>query len=190
MSPIRRRVTVAILELLTAVAVGAVILLPKMEGWLHVSTPLHRADLVIALGGDRARQELAAELLRRGLADHVLFTGADARERDYGCLGIPSEKALPLIPPAYTTGEEARAVSAVAGANGFRSLIIVTAPFHSRRALAIFRHALRGTGTEVMVSLTGNPPYRTDRWWTDHMGLKTVLSEYAGIAYYWIHGEL
>ena len=163
---------------------------PRAGRWLEVSTPIHRADVVVALGGDRARQEVAADLFHRGLANRVLFTGSDARERDYGCLDIPPERAFPLPPPSYTTGEEAGAVRTIVEAEHVRSVIIVTAPFHSRRALAIFRHALSGTGTEIMLAATRNPRYRTDRWWRDHMGVKSVLSEYAGLLYYWLHGEI
>jgi len=186
----RRRTVIAVALILGAALFGAVRALPKAGRWLEVSTPLHPADLVVALGGDRARQELAADLFRRGFANRVLFTGADARARDYECLGIPTERAVPLPPPAYTTGEEARAVRTIVDAAGVRSIIVVTAPFHSRRSLAIFRRALRGAGTEVMLAATRNPRYDTDRWWRDHMGVKSVLSEYGGLAYYWLHGWL
>lgn len=161
-------------------------LLGRMGAWLAVTTPVHSVDLVVALGGDRGRQEKAAALFNRGLAGYVLFVGADARERDYGCLGLPPDRCLPLAPAAYTTGEEAVATRAVARAMRFRSVMIVTSPYHSRRALWIFRRAFRDSGVEALISPSPNPTFRMDSWWRSHVGCKVVIGELVGIGYYWM----
>ncbi len=189
--------SLAALVLIAALLAGFLLLTPPgktalvgMGRWLVVATPLHRADLIVALGGDRGRQETAAELLRRGIAPRVLFVGADARQRDYECLGIPASSAVPLLPEAYTTGEEAERVRDLVRSSGYRSVLIVTAPYHSRRARWIFRRAFSGTGVEVEVATTVIRAFRIDNWWTTHMGQKTIGGEYLGLAYYWLKETL
>ena len=156
--------------------------------WLVVGTTPRHADLIVALGGDRGRQETAVELLHRGYGPRVLFVGADARERDYACLGVSPSEEVPLLEPAYTTGEEADHVRDLVRQRGYHSVLIVTAPYHSRRARWIFRRALAGTGATVEVSTTVIRAFTMDQWWTSHMGQKTIIGEYAGLVYYWILG--
>lgn len=158
--------------------------------WLVVTTPQRRVDLIVALGGDRGRQEAAADLLGRDRGHFLLFVGADARQRDYACLNLPAPRCLPVPPPAWTTGEEAAEVAGIMRSSHFNSVLIVTSPTHSRRALWIFRRALRGTGVEVLFAPSPNPAFPIDRWWKFHMGVKSVVTEYFGLGYYWVKGYL
>jgi uncharacterized SAM-binding protein YcdF (DUF218 family) len=162
--------------------------LSKMGNWLVVRTPVEHVDLIIALGGDRLRQEKAVELYRQGIARFILFTGADSRERDYGCLGLPPEATLPIAPAVFTTGGEADAVRGAVEQKKIRSILIVTSPYHSRRALGIFRRAFRGRGVEIEIATCDYPAFLLQPWWKSHMGQKTVLTEYFGLAYYWLRG--
>ncbi len=156
--------------------------------WLVVTTPVHRADVIVALGGDRARQEKAAELYRQGLAPFVLFTGADARNRDYGCLGIPPEAALAVPRPVFTTNAEGDTVREIVDKNRYRSILLVTSPYHSRRALAVFQKEFRGKPVEVLLTTCDPPAFLDHVWWRSHMGVKTILTEYFGMSYYWLKG--
>jgi uncharacterized SAM-binding protein YcdF (DUF218 family) len=173
---------------LLAAALGYPVL-PRIGEWLSVSTPVRPVDLIVALGGDRQREEKAAELARLGLASHVLFTGADVRDRDYECEGVPREKAAGLARPAYTTGEEAAAVREVMKKHGWKNVMIVTSPFHSRRALYIFRRALAGTASEVLYAPAPYDGFHLEDWWKSHLGVKCVAKEYAGLVYYWVRSR-
>jgi uncharacterized SAM-binding protein YcdF (DUF218 family) len=159
--------------------------LPRIGEWLEVSTPIEPVDVVVALGGDRRRQAEAARLARQGLAPHVLFTGSDVEERDYECEGVPREMAAGLATPSYTTWEEAAAVRDVMKKNGWKSVMIVTSPFHSRRAVWTFRRTLSGSGAKVLYAPASYGGFRLAEWWKSHMGRKCVVTEYAGLVYYW-----
>lgn len=163
--------------------------LPAIGEWLEVSTPIRKVDLIVALGGDRRREEKAAELARRGLASHVLFTGADVRDRDYECEGVPREMAAGPAAPAFTTWDEATAVRGVMKKHGWKSVLVVTAPFHSRRGLWTFRHLLAGTAAEVLYAPAPYGGFQMERWWRYHMGVKCVATEYAGLVYYWVRSQ-
>lgn len=181
---------VAILVAVLLVTPAGHAVLTKAGQWLVETTPVHRADVIVALGGDRARQEKAVELYRQGLAPFVLFTGADARDRDYGCLGIPPEAGIAIPRPVFTTNGEADTVREIVDKNRYSSILLVTSPYHSRRALAVFRKEFRGRPVEVMVAVCDAPAFLAHPWWTSHMGVKTILAEYVGLAYYRMKGYL
>jgi uncharacterized SAM-binding protein YcdF (DUF218 family) len=101
----------------------------------------------------RARLEHAARELREG--DAVVLTGGRHRS-----LGRPEAEAMRdawpgpaaavlLEDAALSTAENAAHVRAVAVGLGVEEVVVVTSRWHSRRALALFRRAFRGTGIRV-----------------------------------------
>jgi uncharacterized SAM-binding protein YcdF (DUF218 family) len=162
-------------------------LLAGMGRWLVVESELQSpAGLVVALGGDRTRELVAASLLRRGVAERILFSGADVRAEDYACRGVPPDRALPPLTEATTTYEEAQAVRKVMQARGLRSAIIVTSSHHLRRARWSFERVFRGTGISLGFSSAPYEAFPIGQWWKSHIGRKLVLTEYLGLAYYWL----
>lgn len=161
-------------------------ILTGMGEYLRVSTPLQKADLIVALGGSKGRKRGAVALLRKGLASKVMFTGFDIDMRDYQCLGI-SEKET-VLPPvaAYTTYEEALTVLRATEEGNFRSVIIVTSPYHLRRASFIFHKVFNGKDIKLMFYASRNNAFQMARWWNSYIGRKTVFMEYLGLVYYWV----
>ncbi len=159
-------------------------LLVGVERWLVVETPLQEADFVVALGGDRERQEEAVRLLKQGLGQRVLFVGSDVRPHDYACLGVPAGQAvLPLPNPAYTTYEEALVVRQVVQERGVRSVLIVTSPYHLRQARWTFERVFCGSRVTLPFSPSPNGAFPMEAWWRSHFGRKTV---FLALVYYWL----
>jgi uncharacterized SAM-binding protein YcdF (DUF218 family) len=49
---------------------------------------------------------------------------------------------------------------------GLHRVLVVTSPYHTRRALATFRAAFAGDDVQVgVVPATGTSPARPERWW-------------------------
>lgn len=160
-------------------------LLTNLGQWLVVETPIEKTDLVVALGGDRRRQEEAVRLLHSGLARWIVFLGADVRPSDYHCLDVPAKQILDPAIPSYTTFDEAKTARTIAQAHEFKSVLIVTSLYHERRALWVFKRVFRGSDVGLRVtSSPENLPFQT--WWKSYIGRKLVLFEYLGLAYYWL----
>ncbi len=153
--------------------------------WLVVETPLEAAELVVALGGSRERQEKALKLLKQGFAKRILFTGPDFRPRDYDCLGITREGIKPPM-VAYRTYEEALVTKQVMEQESFRSAIIVTSPYHLRRVRMIFNKVFGDDGMTVAFYPSRNRAFSMNDWWKSHYGRKAVIMEYLGLIYYGI----
>lgn len=70
---------------------------------------------------------------------------------------------------------------------GVSSLLVVTSPYHSRRAQLVFNDILAGSGISATVISSGDygclfPP--DDLWWRDRLTLKTVWLEFGKILYW------
>lgn len=152
---------------------------------LEVEKPLEAADLVVALGGSRERQDQALKLLRQGFAKRILFTGPDFRPGDYDCLGINGDGIEPPM-DAYTTHGEALATKRVVEEGAFRSAIIVSSPYHLRRVRLIFKRVFAETGIKLAFYPSRNRAFNMHNWWKSHYGRKVVITELIGLIYYGI----
>ena len=81
--------------------------------------------------------------------------------------------------------DEAEAFRDWAREHHARSVVVVTSPYHTRRALATFTDVFDGSGIAIGVepSLTHSPA-RPDRWWAAAYDRWYVRYEWTAIAYY------
>jgi len=171
--------SIAIVDLFEPIVMG-------IGEWLEVETPDQSADIVVALGGDRRRQDEAVAILKSGRARQVLFVGGDIQPHDYSCLEVPAELRLLQPRVAYTTFEEALTVREVVNKHQFRSVIVVTSPYHLRRALWTFRKVFADSEVTLLVAPSPNAAFSLNDWWKSYIGRKTVILEYLGLGYYWL----
>jgi uncharacterized SAM-binding protein YcdF (DUF218 family) len=115
------------------------------ERYLVVSVPLEKADALIVLGGEPlARPREAARLYKQGVSGRIFVTGVGDCLRNRQILlaeGVPSG-AIVLESKATTTHANALLLKPILEASHVHSALIVTSPFHTRRALATFRKAM------------------------------------------------
>lgn len=203
--PIRpARIVLAIAVLL----VSAVLLAPRiLEGygrWLIRPDPPGRADVAVILGGGEGeRLGAAIWIWRDGRVRELLIsdaglpvmpadsgrgflTGGETKRRSAIYYGVPAS-AIRMIEGAKSTHDEALLVRSYLESRGTRSAIVVTSPFHSRRARATFRQAFRGSPVHVAVEI---PPdslsdHRVARWWTREHETMAVFTETVKILFYW-----
>jgi len=102
--------------------------------------------------------------------------------------GVAAERirVLPLM--ASGTRGEALAVRDYARAQPLRAVLVVTSPYHTRRALATFQHVLGDAVAEVGVAPVSepDPPLHPERWWTVPYDTSYVRYEWAATLYYWV----
>lgn len=127
---------------------------------LVVSVPLERADALIVLGGEaEARPVEAARLYRQGVAPLVFVTGLGDASRNRQILigaGVPALR-ITTEPKATSTYENAVLLKPLLERSDVKSAVIVTSPFHTRRALATFRKLMPG----ITFGVTDAP---AERW--------------------------
>jgi uncharacterized SAM-binding protein YcdF (DUF218 family) len=168
-----------------------------------VSDPRSPADAVVVLaGGEGERLRAAIERWRAGDVGAMLIVGtsspvlevyagedsltmAEAKRRIAIKKGVPPEKVLVALGPT-STYEEAVRTFELCRERGWRRLIVVTSPFHTRRARATFRSVFRGSGVTVAIFHPDLDGSQDDprRWWSREGDAVSVAGECARIAYY------
>jgi uncharacterized SAM-binding protein YcdF (DUF218 family) len=172
---------------------------------LIVKAEIGSADALVVLSGSSSyleRTQKAAELFRQGRAPVVLLTNdhtrggwsqplqtnpyfVDRATEELIKQGVPAERIRIVPGVAESTRSEALIVKDYAAAHGFRSVLIITSAFHSRRALRTFRTSFAGTG--IIVGLDPSSGLRTSAalWWLSPSGWRDVAGEYIKLVYYW-----
>lgn len=175
---------------------------------LITDAPLDTADTIVVLAGSasyRERAREAARLLHEGRSSRILITNDDLRGpwskteqrnpffyelslEELKNAGVPAHSVEVLKKPVTSTKEEGAVVKEYAAEHGLKSILVVTSPYHSRRALWVFNDAFRGTGTRVglvHVALESSPPSAAT-WWLSALGWRLVPSEYGKMILYLI----
>lgn len=162
------------------------------ETWI-IEDPLERADALIVLSDDNFyadRATRAAELFRQGLAPLVVASGrrlrpsagiAELMEHDLVERAVPREKIVRIAHDADNTREEAEVVAQLATDRRWRSVIVVTSNYHTRRARYIFRHTFPA-GVDVRVASARDGDFDPERWWEKRKSIKELAREVAGMA--------
>lgn len=207
MSPRGRRVVGAALAiaLLAVVAHGPALRLIGRA--LIVEDPLAKADaIVVVAGATPSREEAAATLYRDGLAPAVVLSNQftpprvhdlialGARRLDYQGEsrvvlekhGVPRPAIVALPSPVKTTEAELRVVGEAARARGWRRVILVTSPQHSRRVKLVWRREAPGD-IEGLVRVVPGDDFLDGDWWRKRRQAEAVLHEYLGLTAIYLH---
>jgi uncharacterized SAM-binding protein YcdF (DUF218 family) len=171
------------------------------EAWI-VEDPIDRADALIVLGDDNFyadRATRAAELFREGKAPVVVASGrrlrpnagiAELMEHDLIERGVPKDKIVRLTHDAGSTEEEAEALKKVVKERKWKSVIVVTSNYHTRRARYIF-HKVFPQGVESRVASARDGDFDPQHWWEKRKSIKELTHEFAGMleAIWDLHGK-
>ena len=101
--------------------------------------------------------------------------------------GVDSAAVQPLQ-RGTSTFEESEEILGYSVAEGYRSIIVVSSKFHTRRIRSVFKDKFKAEGIDVVV-IGANPApdtYTIDEWWLDEQGLIFVNNEYVKSVYYWL----
>lgn len=149
-----------------------------VEEWTDHIGALEAADLYASGVADRVavivhylnRAEM--EMVRRGVVpadDEVWMTGVLRR------LGVGEVEQIST--PANGTEAAGQVLREWLKEHDYGTVVVVETNDHSRRARRIFRRALKGTPTAVIVRPSRYSSFYPDRWWKSRSGLRTGIVE-------------
>ncbi len=164
-----------------------------MGSFLIVSNPLVHSDAEVVLsgGGDLGRLDEAVKIYKAKYAPLLILTetGETVPSLDTAYSAVLREDAMNLgVAPGdititdrtvSSTYEEARVTLKLLRKNGMKSVIVVTDPFHSRRAQVIFDDVFKTSGIKVSIHPVSADWYRASTWWTSSSGRLDTLLEYS-----------
>ena len=193
-----------IIILLTAATIILISIIGANLGkFLVQSDKLEKADAIAVFSGDNGpRTERAVELLKEGYADYLILSGgkvyddvtmAELMKNHAIKLGVDESKIL-IDDEAATTNENADFTADIIEENNFKSVIVVTSDYHTRRSKLAMEKALEDIlidGDKVSVSVTPSKEEKfTTKWWTSGNSVLMVISEYLKLAGYWVKGYI
>ncbi len=183
--------------------IGGIWLIPQVlsvDDLRHCSSPVtaheqcRPADAIVAIsGGDtEARTRTAIQLYQEGWAPKLILSGAALDRRGISNAGAMRQQALQAGVPdsailideqAVDTADNARGLRPIVRQYAFERIIVVTSPYHQRRASTEFTRAL---GDEVVV--VSRPTYEDrywpeNQWWLSPYGWYLAISEAAKLIY-------
>lgn len=175
---------------------------------LIINKPLQSADVMAVLSGAEAYKErtrYAAEVYHAGRAPRIVLTNDNYRggwspveernpfyyelEKDELVrLGVPKTSIDIVLEPVDGTYTESRVLRRYAEAKQFKSMLVVTSAYHSRRTWWTLLKVFDGSGMLLGVESvpTGFQTPNPSTWWIHVTGWKVVPPEYIKIAYYWM----
>ena len=177
--------------------------LPALAEFLIRNDPLEKADAIIVLGGDDpagSRVSEAVSLLHQGWADVLVVSGgpiawginaADVMRKQAEELGIPLDKII-AVPSSELTGRvlladstlsEARVLLSECDNRKYKTVIVVTSNFHTRRAKRIFGRVFRDSGIRVLIHPSADVSFNLDHWWTRRADARMWFLEMQKLAF-------
>jgi uncharacterized SAM-binding protein YcdF (DUF218 family) len=159
----------------TFIVIAIVVFAPMLIAvYLSPQDTLSKTDLIVVIsGGDTdARISEGVELYLQKWAPKILFSGAAAEgdvsnalamERIAISKGVPAKDIL-IEEKSKTTDENAEFSAKIIHDNGFKSIILVTSPYHQRRAYDSFREAL-GKNFIILNHSSTDTAWSKKSWW-------------------------
>ena len=153
-----------------------------LGSWLATEDPLAKSDAIVAISGDNGpRTDTAVKLWKDGWAPVIIFSGAavdpasvssaEIMRREALRQGVP-ENATLIEPNSTTTEENATEVAKLMAQRKFGSAILVTSPWHQRRASIEFSRAFEPHAIKLR-----NYPARDQQWnallWWQHEPMRS-----------------
>ena len=171
---------------------------------LHVSEPPTAADAIVVFaggvgdsgqagGGYQERVKQAVDLYKARYAPRLIFSSgyvfafqeAEIMKSLAVANGVP-ESAIILEKQSASTHDNVRFVSEILAREGWQKILLVSSPYHMRRALLTWR----GVAPQVTVVPT---PVASSQFYAHATGasleqIRGILQEYAAIVAYWLRG--
>jgi uncharacterized SAM-binding protein YcdF (DUF218 family) len=188
----------SLVSLVFLVTVGSVIYFARGpllrfagESWI-VEDPLEHSDAIIILSDDNFYADRAtrgSQVFREGMAPLVVASGrrlrphagiAELMEHDLIERGVPKDKILRVPHDADNTREEAEALAQLAMQRKWKSVIVVTSNYHTRRARYIFEKIFPA-GVVIRVTGARDGDFDPERWWEKRISIKKFTREIAGM---------
>jgi uncharacterized SAM-binding protein YcdF (DUF218 family)/glycosyltransferase involved in cell wall biosynthesis len=171
---------------------------------LTANQPLTAGDAIVVFaggvgesgkagGGTEERVQHAVDLYKRGLASHLVlssgyvysFPEAEFMQSLAIQQGVPAD-AIVLEQRSTDTHENVAYVDEILERRGWRSVLLVSSPYHMRRALLVWHK------TSPQVRVAPAPPPRSQFY--DHTRgasldqVRAIVHEYGAIVAYWFRG--
>jgi uncharacterized SAM-binding protein YcdF (DUF218 family) len=192
-----RRRALALAAALALLLAFAFLLTDAPARWLSVPDDPGPFDAVLVLAGDPnyERTITGSRIVMQDQARVLVLTGGQPGPGDSATSlrdealrqGVPADR-IRMETVSHSTRESLVAAEPLLRAEKARTVVIVTSPYHQRRALLAARRAF--PGLVVRSRCAAHALWVPHRWWRNAWMRRIVLREYAKLGYYASRGWL
>lgn len=187
---------------------GWIVFAPFLAGYLIIEKPLKKADAILVLSGSsvfKERTHKAAQIYKSGVAKKILLSDDGVKagwsqteqrnppfvylaKRELIAQGV-AENDIEILPGEVTgTIWEARNLEKKLAKENWKSVLLVTSPYHTKRALWIFEQVCgKNADIGIVSGFVGEQTLPPWIWWLSIRGWKDVAGEYVKIFVYWVY---
>lgn len=191
------------IKLLIIIAAIVAIFLSAMgiiSSYISPQDTLVKADVIVAIsGGDtKARATEAIALYEKGWAPNIIFSGAafdplspsnaEVMQSVAEASGVP-KGVITLEENARDTEENAKESKDIVDEYRYKTIILVTSPYHQRRAYIEFRNIL-GPDVKIVNHSAPDSDWDSSSWWQTPRGWWLTTSEALKIPFSIVKGKL
>jgi uncharacterized SAM-binding protein YcdF (DUF218 family) len=192
------------LAMIIGIVAGIIMIPVIMVGagyYLVVRDPIRNSSAVAVLsGGGIERLDHAVKLLDDRFARRLILTNTSQVDPQTGTrmskvmMDQASQRGVRKVNiyitggESATTREEAIAIKSLMDERDWKSLIVVTDSFHSRRTKIIFQDVFKGSGVKISVNPIDAPDYwyKPAAWWKNPDSRRATIYEYVSLIYNWL----
>ncbi|MCI5151406.1 MAG: YdcF family protein [Candidatus Electrothrix sp. MAN1_4] len=152
---------------------------------LVVDEPVTQADIAVVLGGGGgSRLSKGLSLYESGFVNHLVLV--DRAKRDWAamlqrlCPDCATTGKITILEGSQNTFTDAEITERYCCERNIKSMLIVTDPYHTRRASLIFNRQFATSEVQISVVSSGAFGSRLrpdEHWWEDDNTLRTVWTE-------------
>jgi len=179
-----------IIKIIFWLFIAGVIFIYGFGFYLAPQDKLEKADAIVAISGGetQARTKEAVNLYQNGWAPKIIFSGA-AEEGPSNALAMKRialslgmiEEDIVLEEKAASTYENALFTKPILENLGAKKIILVTSPYHQRRAYLSFKKTM--PETEIINHSAKDSTWRKKGWWQNPKSLWLTSQESLRIIY-------
>jgi uncharacterized SAM-binding protein YcdF (DUF218 family) len=189
-----------LMRLVVALVIGVAIALLGPGYLLDAPQPApHVSDAIVVISGDEqmARFAEGVNLYEQGFGKFLVFSGAaydNGTSNADVMRGLAVERGIPDSaileePLGEDTWGNAVYTRRVLEEHRLRSAILVTSPYHLRRAQVTFDAAYAGSGIQLMVHAAPDSQWRKLSWWQQAETRHLTFTELQKLAYIFATGQ-
>jgi len=191
-------VIIGIFAVLLVIFITHNLWLDSIAKFLIVNEELSPADVVVILGGGgQERVDRGVKLYKSDYGKKIIITGMPIQLTGLPIttwpqlamnsalsMGVPKNAIITEERPT-STYEDAEYVKEDMLKGNFKSAIVVSSPYHMRRARMIFKKVFNDQrDITLMFSSADNEKFQIHKWWTQENELTVVMTEYFKLILY------
>lgn len=185
-----------ILLVILSITILIVVFVLSIGFLLSPQNKLEISDAIVVVSGGETSQRVAegVKLHKEGWAPVLIMSGAAKDENVSNALVMKQLAITAGVDPlqilveeeSVNTFENATKTKSIIIDNKFNKIILITSPYHQRRAFMVFKSTFKNLSIKIINHSATDSVWRKNGWWQKSWARQITFSELQKIIYTWL----